>query len=129
MLEQTTNAAIVEAATFAVSSAFLRTEGSPHPRLLALAAAYVDDADQPLQLRVRMLSAIGHSQSPEATAHLLRALHRPEVQFQTQAAFDLAHGDHLEAHRELLERVAASWPDDASYLAEEVRRVLAGEDD
>ncbi|MGW4963440.1 hypothetical protein ACWEPL_40015 [Nonomuraea sp. NPDC004186] len=37
--------------------------------------------------------------------------------------------DRLDAHRELLERVAASWPDDAPYMAEEVRRILAGEDD
>ncbi|MEV4364488.1 hypothetical protein [Nonomuraea sp. NPDC049625] len=38
-------------------------------------------------------------------------------------------GDRLDAHRELLEGVAASWPDDAPYMAEEVRRILAGEDD
>ncbi|MET9248841.1 hypothetical protein [Nonomuraea sp. NPDC003709] len=128
-LERTTNPAVVEAAADAAGAAFFHTEGPPHVRLLALVAAYIDDADRPLQLRVRMLSALEGCQAPEATAYLLRALHRPEVEIQVQAAAGLANGDRLDAHRELLERVAASWPDDAPYLAEEVRRILAGEDD
>ncbi|MEU6786619.1 hypothetical protein ABZ912_46125 [Nonomuraea angiospora] len=128
-LERTTNPTVVEAAAGAAGAAFFHTEGSPHLRLLALVAAYIDDADHPLQLRVRMLSALGDCQAPEATAYLLRALHQPEVEIQVQAAVGLTDGDRLEAHRELLERVAASWPDDAPYMAEEVRRILAGEDD
>ncbi|MEV0353479.1 hypothetical protein AB0H88_47660 [Nonomuraea sp. NPDC050680] len=128
-LEQTTNPAVVEAAASAADAASFHTDGPPHPRLLALVAAYIDDADHPLDLRVRMLSALGRSQASEATEHLLRALDRPEVEIQIQAAIGLANGDRLESHREILERVAASWPRNTLYMAEEVRRTLAGEDD
>ncbi|TDD18026.1 hypothetical protein [Nonomuraea diastatica] len=128
-LEKSTNSAVAEAAASAARAAFYHTEGPVHSRLLALVVGYVDDIDRPLHLRVQMLSAIGYSDAPEATEHLLRALDRPELEIQIQAALGLAWGDRLEAHRELLERVVASWPDDAPYMATEVGRILAGEDD
>ncbi|MGI5200276.1 HEAT repeat domain-containing protein [Spirillospora sp. CA-108201] len=127
-LDRTVNPAVVEAAAGAAGAAFSNTDGSAHPRLLALVSAYIYDADPRLALRVRMISALGKSQSPEAIAHLLRALDRPELEIQIQAALCLATGQ-TEDHRELLERVTASWPDDAPYPAEEVCRVLAGEDE
>jgi hypothetical protein len=41
--------------------------------------------------------------------------------------FSAAEEERLERHRDFVERVVATWPDDAPYPASDVRLVMRGE--
>src|SRR6266511_2851149 len=59
------------------------------------------------------LSALGMVGTPEAEELVVRATGSDDLEVQIAAAFQLAAPGRIRAHRDRLERLAASWPEDA----------------
>lgn len=116
----------VRSAGCRAAGAALWSSEQPSPRLLDALAAIAFDVDLYIDDRTEAVSAIGNADCPEATALLIRATESAELELQTQAANELIHRGRLSAHREFLQRLAATWPEDAGYNGREVRKAVTG---
>jgi hypothetical protein len=93
-------------------------------RLMELLEAIVWNEAADEDERCLALDAIGDTDGPEGLDIVVRATRQPNPRLQVQAALILAF-DHLEAHRDLVERLVDSWPANGDYLADQVRERLA----
>jgi hypothetical protein len=125
--------ALVRAVNVNVRSAACKAAGAalygserPSPRLLEALGAVAFDDQLDIRERTEALSNVGDADCAEATALLVRATRSTELDLQTQAAAELTRRGRLPAHRELLERLAATWPEEAGFNASEVRKALTG---
>jgi hypothetical protein len=123
--------ALVRAVDANVRSAACRAAGAalygseaPSLRLVEALGAVAFDDQLEISERTEALSNVGDADCAEATHLLVRATQSTELDLQTQAAAELTRRGRLPAHRELLERLAATWPEEAGFNASEVRRAL-----
>ncbi|TDD91464.1 hypothetical protein [Actinomadura rubrisoli] len=109
----------------AASTALANSE-TPDPRLVALIGEMAFDHALDIDERREALSALRGAPGDEVTALLVRATGEDDRRFQQEAAWALSIGERFYAHRALLERLDASWPDDERvFMATEVRAALA----
>jgi len=89
-------------------------------RLAAIAA----DPKRPSDLRLLAMGALGAENSTAVLDLVADVAERTELPFSAYAAETLADAD-LPRYRPLLDKLAASWPDNAPYPASRVRNLLA----
>lgn len=95
------------------------------PRLVALIGEMAFDRSLDIDDRREALSALRGAAGEEVTALLVRATGEDDYRFQQEAAWALSIGERFYAHRALLERLDASWPDgERGFEASEVREAL-----
>ncbi|MEU5028653.1 hypothetical protein [Streptomyces milbemycinicus] len=122
-----TNANVRSAACSAAATALAAAE-TPSPRLVAAlgAVAFGESLDVDLEERTEALHAVFEADDPEATALLVRATESGERRMQVYGALGLTINGRFHDHRERVERLAATWPQDAEYPASLVREALTG---
>ncbi|MDX3231509.1 hypothetical protein [Streptomyces sp. ME19-01-6] len=122
-----TNEDVRSAACSAAATALAEAE-TPSPRLVAAlgAVAFDESPDIDMRERTQALHALFEADDPEATALLIRATESSELQLQVQGALGLTTNGRFHDHRERVERLAATWPQDAQYPASLVREALTG---
>lgn len=116
----------VRSAACTAAGAALWSSEQPSVRLLDTLAAVAFDDDLYVDDRKEAVSAIGDAACPQATALLIRATESTELELQTQAANELTKRGRLSTHRALLQRLAATWPEDPGYQGREVRKAVTG---
>ncbi|GAA4630558.1 hypothetical protein GCM10023196_056380 [Actinoallomurus vinaceus] len=125
VLRRRPDGALRENALSAADSILSGSE-APDPRLVALIGEVAFDRSLDIRDRLRALGALREVPGDEVTALLVRATGEDDHRVQQEAAWGLSIGRRFYAHRALLERLDASWPDDERrYEANEVRRALA----
>lgn len=110
----------------------LRTTGTvlshsetPDARLVALIGELAFDHSLPIEDRRNALDALRDARGAQVTALLVRPTGEDDYRFQQKAAWALSFGKRFYAHRSLLQRLDASWPnDERSFEADQVRRAL-----
>ncbi|MFI0735266.1 hypothetical protein ACH4S9_40735 [Streptomyces sp. NPDC021225] len=121
-----TNANVRSAACSAAATALDAAE-TPSPRLVAaLGAVAFDESLEDMGERTEALHAVFEADDPEATALLVRATESGEHRMQVYGALGLTTNGRFHDHREHVERLAATWPQDAQYPASLVREALTG---
>ncbi|WP_436772471.1 HEAT repeat domain-containing protein [Yinghuangia sp. YIM S09857] len=125
ILEGAPDAEVRELARDAARTA-LTAGDEPDRRLLDLLVAEALDDGLDTGERVQALRGLAGLDSPEVEDVLVRLTESPEFDLQVYAAGHLATPLALRTHRERLERLAKSWPEDAGWSAREVRRALEG---
>ncbi|MEU0807263.1 hypothetical protein [Streptomyces sp. NPDC005970] len=121
-----TNANVRSAACSAAATALDAAE-TPSPRLVAaLGAVAFDESLEDMGERTEALHAVFEADDPEATALLVRATESGERRMQVYGALGLTTNGRFHDHRERVERLAATWPQDAQYPASLVREALTG---
>lgn len=121
-LERATTGDVRQAACRAAGNALHGAE--PSRRLIATLGAVAFDERLDVAERTQALSALSEADAPEATELLLRATESTELAVQLVAADGLTRGNRLAEHRDLLVRLAASWPDgDGDGTAWQVRDI------
>jgi hypothetical protein len=108
------------------ASAVLTNTAGQNGRLMAAIGATVFDETLELRERKVALAALGAVSKPEAEELLVRATGSDELEVQIAAAFQLAAPGRIRAHRDRLERLAESWPEEAGRDAGFIRERLAG---
>ncbi|KAB2348513.1 hypothetical protein [Actinomadura rudentiformis] len=124
-LVASTNVNVRDAACTAAGTALARSD-VPSPRLLATLATLAFDEALNMEDRTKALSSVADADCPEAIRLLIQATESPALEMQVTAAVGLSVNGRLSAHRELLERLVATWPEDAGYQATMLREELAG---
>ncbi|MFI0448123.1 hypothetical protein [Actinomadura sp. 6N118] len=122
---ETTNGNVHDPACAAAGTALARSD-VPSPRLLAVLAALAFDEAIDMEDRTRALSSVAEADCPEAIRLLIRATESPALEMQVAGAVGLGIHDRLPVHRELLERLVATWPEEAGYQAMVLRDQLTG---
>ncbi|GAA1151537.1 MULTISPECIES: hypothetical protein [Streptomyces violaceusniger group] len=98
---------------------------TPDPRLVSLIGEMAFDRSLDIADRRQALSALRDATGAAATELLVRATGEDDYRFQQEAAWALSIGERFYAHRTLLERLDASWPDDErGFAASEVHEAL-----
>lgn len=96
----------------------------PEAALIRLLAGGAEDPSWSPDERGEALTTLVRGDTARAVALARRALLSPQLPLQISGALVLAEHD-LAASRPRLERVVATWSDDAPYTADEVRDLLA----
>ncbi|MFD8380220.1 hypothetical protein ACFV2X_17000 [Streptomyces sp. NPDC059679] len=122
-----TNDNVRSTACSAAATALAAAE-TPSPRLVAAlgAVAFDESLDVDMGERTQALHAVFEADDPEATALLVRATESSELRLQIQGALGLTTSGRFHDHRERVEQLAATWPQDAPYEARLVREALTG---
>jgi len=113
-------------AGFAAARTALAGGGEPNPRLLASLTAKVLDESLGVRERTDAMSSLADLDLPEVEDLLVRLTESPDLELQTFAAGHLATPLRLRVHRDRLQRLVASWPEDATWTADEIRDDLLG---
>ncbi|MFI7135866.1 hypothetical protein ACIBQ1_60190 [Nonomuraea sp. NPDC050153] len=108
------------------ATAALMDELGPNPRLLAMIIAMVLDETLDVDTRCEALSALDQVDAPEVDDLLVRASESGEQALQISAAIRLSMPGRIRAHRERVERLVASWPENMGRDARAVRENLEG---
>ncbi|MFI6739100.1 HEAT repeat domain-containing protein [Nonomuraea sp. NPDC050451] len=125
-LEGAPDAEVREMALLAAGAALAKGE-EPNRRLLALITAMVLDEGLEVQDRRDALRALDDLDFPEVEDLIVRVSESSELELQVCAAGYLATPLRLRVHRDRVTRLAKSWPEDAGWVAEHIRReALAG---
>ncbi|HEU4727813.1 MAG TPA: hypothetical protein VFT22_07995 [Kofleriaceae bacterium] len=119
-----TPTADVRCAATAAAGYVLRNAADPDERLTAALEKIVFDDALPSGERIDALGSLANASAAVVTAILLRVLELPDVKLQAHAALHLLDRDQG-AHREVVQRVAHTWPADPPYPADEVLDALA----
>ncbi|GGQ23470.1 HEAT repeat protein [Actinomadura coerulea] len=114
-----------EEALLAASTALDDGE-EPNPRLLAAVRAVALDESLDARVRGSAIHALGDLDIPEVEDLLVRLTEADDLQIQVGAAGQLTTPKRLRAHRELLQRLVASWPEDAGPFSGHVRSAIEG---
>ncbi|MFC4012964.1 hypothetical protein ACFOY2_37450 [Nonomuraea purpurea] len=124
-LDGATDVDVLQAGLSAAACA-LMDEPEPNPRLLAMLIAMVFDETRDVDERCDALSALDHVDAPEVEDALVRASASSELNLQVSAVLRLAMPGRIRVHRERIERLVASWPDNVGGNATFVRERLDG---
>ncbi|MFG2630380.1 hypothetical protein [Streptomyces sp. NPDC048473] len=109
----------------ATAGTILTSSEAPDPRLVALIGEMAFDRSLDIDDRREALSVLRGAAGEEVTALLARATGEDDYRFQQEAAWALSIGERFYAHRALLERLDAAWPDgERGFEASEVSRAL-----
>ncbi|NBE56357.1 hypothetical protein GUY60_33990 [Streptomyces sp. YC537] len=108
-----------------VTRSALAGPGTPDAQLVALVGELVFDTSLDVDERGMAVGALRQAGGAEATALLVRATGVDDVHLQQEAAWGLTFGSRFYAHRPLLERLDAEWPEaERRFEAGEVRSAL-----
>ena len=118
-LEGSADAEVREMALLAAGTALAEGE-EPNRRLLTLITALVLDEG------LDAMYALGDLDLPEVEDLVVRLSESPELELQVYAASCLATPLRLRVHRDRVTRLAKSWPQEAGWEAEHIRRALEG---
>ncbi len=108
------------------AAAVLTNTAEQNGRLMAAIGAMALNETLDVRERKVALTALGMVGTPEAEELVVRATGSDDLEVQIAAAFQLAAPGRIRAHRDRLERLAASWPEDAGRDAGFIRERLAG---
>ncbi|MBO2465415.1 hypothetical protein [Actinomadura violacea] len=125
ILETTSDPELREEGVMAASTALEDAE-EPNPRLLAAVRAIALDESLDARDRGSAIHALGGLDMPEVEALFVRLTKSGDVQVQVSAAGQLASPKKVRVHRELLQQLVDSWPEDAGLFSRDVRDALAG---
>ncbi|WP_329248027.1 hypothetical protein OG417_00465 [Actinoallomurus sp. NBC_01490] len=125
ILETTSDPGLREDGVMAASTALEDAE-KPNPRLLAAVRAIALDESLDARDRGSAIHALGDLDLPEVEALFVRLTESGDLKVQVSAAGQLTSPKRLRAHRELLQRVVDSWPEDAGPFSRNVRDALVG---
>lgn len=117
--------AVREMALLAAGTA-LAAGGEPDRRLLDLIITRALDDSLDADDRIEALRALDDLGSPEVEDVFVGVTESSDLELQVFAAGHLAMPLPLRKHRARLDRIANSWPEEAGWDAEQVRRALAG---
>ncbi|WP_331767652.1 hypothetical protein [Embleya sp. NBC_00896] len=120
-LEGAPDAGVREMALAAAGTALAEGE-EPNRRLLALITAMVLDEGLDVQDRKDAMRALDDLDLPEVEDLLVRVSESSELELQVYAAGCLATPLRLRVHRDRVRQLAKSWPEDAGWEAEHIRR-------
>ncbi|MGW1177593.1 hypothetical protein ACWD4P_28220 [Kitasatospora sp. NPDC002543] len=124
-LRQATTANSMEAAALVAGTVLEESATLDQDLVDALADVLFDTSNSPAE-RLRALMAFANAHSTEAARVAARAIELADFRLQAHAALILATR-HLPTHRALVERVVATWPEDAPFPAPTVRDLLRAE--
>ncbi|MBN6053566.1 hypothetical protein JYK22_16615, partial [Nonomuraea sp. RK-328] len=124
-LDGATDVDVLQAGLSAASVA-LMGEAEPDRRLLNMIIDIVLDEARDVAERCDALSALNGVDAPEVEDTLVRASESSELDLQISAALRLSMPGRIRTHRERVERLVASWPEDAGRDTSMVREQLAG---
>ncbi|WP_327327447.1 hypothetical protein OG735_36705 [Streptomyces sp. NBC_01210] len=95
---------------------------APDDRVIAALEGFIHDASLDVDERSEAVIALFDlPTAPQATAVLVRATRSPELPIQVEAAIGLTFEHLIDDHRERLERLVATWPQEAGNRATIVR--------
>lgn len=114
-----------ETALFAARTVLAESE-EPNRRLLALISDRVLDESLDVRERKNAINALEELDLPEVEELLVRVSESSELNLQVCAAGCLATPLRLRVHRDRVRRLAESWPEDAGWEAEHIRKALVG---
>lgn len=120
------NAAAVvrERAVSAASEYFDRWE-LPDARVVTALEDLIFDTAADIGLRAEAVIPLFDVHSPQVTAVLVRAANSPEPAIQVEAAIGLTREQRIDEYRDLVERLAASLPDEVERRAHWIRYKLS----
>src|SRR6266508_4011127 len=95
------------------AAAVLTNTAEQNGRLMAAIGAMALNETLDVRERKVALTALGMVGTPEAEELVVRATGSDDLEVQIAAGFQLAAPGRIRAHRDRLERLAASWPEDA----------------
>ncbi|MEV4109805.1 hypothetical protein [Nonomuraea sp. NPDC049695] len=124
-LDGATDPDVLETGLSAASAA-LMGEPEPNRRLLAMLMDFVLDETRDVDERCHALSALDDVYTPDVDDVLVRASESAELDLQISAALRLSMPGRVRTHRERVERLVASWPEDAGRDTSVVREQLTG---
>ncbi|MFC4910363.1 hypothetical protein [Actinomadura gamaensis] len=125
ILETISDPGLREEALMAASTA-LADGPEPNPRLFAAVRAIALDESLDARDRGEAIGALSGLGGPEVEALLVRLTESGDLRVQVRAAGQLTSPKKVRAHREVLQRLVDSWPEDAGPFSGDVRRALAG---
>jgi len=125
ILETTSDPGLREEAVMAASTALEDAE-EPNPRLLAAVRAIALDESLDARDRGSAIHALGELDLPEVEALFLRLTQSGDLKVQVSAAGQLTSPKKVRVHRELLQQLVDSWPEDAGPFSGDVRDALVG---
>ncbi|GAA4306121.1 HEAT repeat protein [Actinomadura luteofluorescens] len=125
ILETTSDPGLREEGLMAASTALGDAE-EPNPRLLAAVRAIALDESLDARDRGSAIHALGELDMPEVDALFLRLTESGDLKVQVSAAGQLTSTKKVRAHREVLQRLVDSWPEDAGPFSRDVRDALVG---
>ncbi|NUW35076.1 hypothetical protein HTZ77_27130 [Nonomuraea sp. SMC257] len=124
-LDGATDPDVLETGLSAAAAALLG-EPEPNRRLLTVLIDIVLDESRDVDERRGALSALDRADTPDVEDALVRASESAELDLQISAALRLTMPGRIRTHRERVERLVASWPEDAGRDTSIVREQLAG---
>ena len=125
ILETTSDPGLREEGLMAASTALEDAE-EPNPRLLAAVRAIVLDESLDARDRGSAIHALGSLDMPEVDALFIRLTGSGDLKVQVSAAGQLTSPKKVRVHRELLQQLVDSWPEDAGPFSRDVRDALVG---
>jgi hypothetical protein len=125
VIEGTPDTAVRETALRAAGTALADGE-EPNRRLLGLIAAMALDEGLEVRERRDAMHALSDLDLPEVEDLIVRLSESSELELQVSAAGYLTEPQRLRIHRDHVTRVASSWPEDAGWGANAVRKALEG---
>ncbi|MEV4116892.1 hypothetical protein [Nonomuraea sp. NPDC049695] len=125
ILETTSDPGLREEGVMAASTALEDAE-EPNPRLLAAVRAIALDESLDARDRGAAIHALGGLDMPEVEALFIRLTASGDLKVQVSAARQLTSPKKVRVHRELLQQLVDSWPEDAGPFSSDVRDALVG---
>jgi hypothetical protein len=125
ILETTSDPGLREEGLMAASTALEDAE-EPNPRLLAAVRAIALDEGLDARDRGSAIHALGSLDMPEVDALFLRLTGSGDLKVQVSAVGQLTSPKKVRVHRELLQQLVDSWPEDAGSFSRDVRDALVG---
>ncbi|MFG2089517.1 hypothetical protein [Spirillospora sp. NPDC048824] len=126
ILETTSDPRLREEAVMAASTALGDAE-EPNPRLLAAVRAIALDESLDARDRCSIIHALSDLDMPEVEALFIRLTESGDLKVQVSAAGQLTSSPKkVRVHRELLQQLFDSWPEDAGPFSRNVRDALVG---
>ncbi|MEV6970669.1 hypothetical protein AB0M47_36765 [Hamadaea sp. NPDC051192] len=110
VMDRTTDPEVLSNATAAASKP-LEQADKPNPRLVEVIGRIAMDDSQDRRTRAEVMEALRFAHCAEGADIAMRFTESDDVQLQVSAASVLATA-HLATHREVVERLMASWPQD-----------------
>ncbi|MFC5183493.1 hypothetical protein [Actinomadura harenae] len=117
--------ALLAASTAFESDAF-KGGAVPNARLLAAVRAVALDESLDARDRGSAIHALGELDLPEVEELFIRLTASDDLGVQVSAAGQLARPAKIRAHRDLLQRLVDSWPEDAGPFSGDVRDAVEG---
>ncbi|QKG19195.1 hypothetical protein [Actinomadura verrucosospora] len=125
ILETTSDPELREEGVRAASTALEDAE-EPNPRLLGAVRAIALDESLDARDRGSAIHALGGLDMPEVEALFVHLTESGDLKVQVSAAGQLISPKKVRAHREVLQRLVDSWPEDAGPFPMNMRDALVG---